>query len=145
MAKQVLDIAAMEEDFFSDKSFIGISCALPGYRFCWLLNQHFDVNFIREPEYDICIQTKQPVDIYFPIYHFQVPLSTTTHHIYTLKNGNEHLLPEAKQLDYIWMIQSPTLESDAEKINKELRQIQDIQLTQILNPEKMKSISYLLL
>ena len=145
MAKQVLDIAAMEEDFFSDKSFIGISCALPGYRFCWLLNQYFNISFVREPNYDIRIQSKQGDDLYFPIYNYIQPLSTTEHHIYTLKNGNEHLLPEAKQLDYIWMIQSPTVEPDTENINKQLRQIAEIQLSQVLVAEKFKSISSLLL
>jgi hypothetical protein len=144
-SKLVLDTAAMQEDFFADTALIGIACALPAYRFCWLINQKLDMNFVREPESDLVSQTSASKMQYFSIYQYHLPLQGGKHSIYKLKSEKEALLPEVKQLDYLWMIQTTTPEADAELIIQHLRNLTDIQLAQILSPDKIKNLGHLLL
>lgn len=143
-AKLTLNVAAMQEDFFSDTALIGIVSALPAYRFCWLLNERFDMNFVRDPESDICLQDARKEEHYFSVYKYCAPLNGNKYFIYKLKHEKESLLPEAKQLDYLWMIQSSTPENDATEIAHYLRNMRDVQLAQILLPEKLKNLSSLI-
>lgn len=137
-------MAAMEESFFADTALIGIVCPLPVYRFCWLLNQRLDLDFVREPEMDIELQLGNKEIHSFPIYQFCMPLHGSTFLIYKLKSGKETLLPEVKQLDYLWRIESASPDNDARDIAGNLRDIPEIQLAQILSPERLKNSAHLL-
>lgn len=143
-AKWTLDTLAMQEDFFADTALIGIASALPAYRFCWLLNKHFDMHFKREPELDVCLQSTGR-QIFFPIFQYIPHLSGTKYLVYKLKNDKETLLPEAKQLDYLWLIQSNTADADAQNITQNLRDISDIQLAQIISTDRLKSLDHLII
>ena len=148
MAKLVLDMKAMSKDFFEDCAMIGIAAAQPGYRLCWMLNNHFDINFVRDPEQNIHLQKKdkekKDTDFYFPIYQYDLPNSCHKYLLYKLKDGSESLLPEAGQMDYLWMIQTANPEEDAYQIARELKNIPDVQLAQILAPKQLKSLNNLL-
>lgn len=136
-------MSAMQDDFFSEAAMIGIVTALPGYHLCWLLNNHFDIEFVREPSQNIPLQKKENT-YNFPIYQYTFPNSAHKYLLYKLKDGKEPLLPETKQLDYLWLIQTATPEYDAMNITTELKNIPDIQLAQILAPEQLKSLNNLL-
>jgi hypothetical protein len=142
-AKMVLDTAAMEEEFFSDTAMIGIVSAMPDYRFTWLMNQKLGMNFVRKPDMDVQIQSKD-IERYFSVFQYCAPLSGCTHLIYQLKNDKEALLPEVKQLDYLWLIQCSTADEDAHTIANHLRDINEIQLAQILSLDKLKNHNNLL-
>ena len=142
--KMTLNVAAMQEEFFSDTALIGIVSALPAYRFCWMLNEKFDMNFVRDAESDICIQDNQKQEHYFSIYKYCTPLNGNKYLIYKLKHDKESLLPEVKQLDYLWMIQSNSPEQDATQIANYLRDIADVQLAQVIMPDKLKNLSHLI-
>lgn len=143
-AKLVLDMAAMQEEFFADTALIGIVSALPAYRFCWQLNSFLDMNFVRgEAEQDpVLIKSKHTH--HFPLYQYCMPVHGKTHVIYKLKSDKEHLLPEVKQLDYLWMLQSATPDADADFFIQHLRNIPDIQLAQILSFDRLKNLSHLI-
>jgi hypothetical protein len=143
MAKLILDIAAMQEDFFADSVMIGIVTAMPGYHFCWMLNKHFGVNFVREPDQNISLQKKDKT-YFFPIYQYEFPNSSHKYMLYKLKNGKESLLPETGQMDYLWMIQTANPEEDALLIADELRNIPDVQMARLLEQEQLKSLVNLL-
>jgi hypothetical protein len=143
MAKLVLDMSAMQDDFFADTAMIGIATAMPGYHLCWALNKHFDINFERDPEQNISSQKKEN-QYHYPIYQCTFPDSSHKYMLYKLKNGAESLLPETKQLDYLWMVQTADPEHDAIEIARELRNIPDIQLAQILTTDQLKSVNNLL-
>jgi hypothetical protein len=142
--KLMLDVAAMQESFFSDAALIGIVSALPGYKFCWQMNRRFDIHLARDPESDICIKDSQKQEHYFPIYKYCLPLNGNSYLIYKLKHKKESLLPEVKQLDYLWMVQGGTAEDDADLIANYLREIPEVQLAQILQPEKLKNLAHLI-
>jgi len=141
--KNVLDMGAMHDDFFADTALIGIVSSLPAYRFCWLLNKHFAIDLVREPDMDISKPGEEETH-YFPIYQYPEPSGSYVYTIYRLKSKEEVLLPEVKQLDYIWMIQSSSPDADANNITQNLREIPDIQLAQILQPDKLKNINNLM-
>lgn len=146
-ARFVLDTAEMEEKFFADKSLIGIVSTLPAYRFCWMLNERLGTRFVRMPEQDLVLQSKEKGKQqlhYFPLYQYAIPSNGSIFSIYTLKTGNEVLLPEIKQLDYLWMIESSFAETEADEIAIYLRNLQDIQLAQILSADRLKHINHLL-
>lgn len=134
----------MQEEFFSDTALIGIVSALPAYRFCWFINQMFDMNFTRDAESDICIYDARKREHYFPIYKYSEPLNGNKYLVYKLRHDKESLLPEAKQLDYLWMIQSNTPEQDAAVMAGYLRGIPEVQLAQIIAIDKLKNLNNLI-
>lgn len=138
-AKLVLDTAAMQDDFFADTALIGIVSALPVYRFCWTLNHKLDIDFVREPDLDVVVQASPKSQIHFPIYRYEMLINGNNYMLYKLKNGNDVLLPEVRQLDYLWMIQSKSADEDAQAIAQYLREIPDIQLAQILSRDSLKN------
>lgn len=142
--KMTLDVAAMQEEFFSDTALVGIVSVLPVYRFCWMINQKFNMNFVRDAESEICIQDTQKSTHYFPVYKYCAPLNGNKYLIYKLKHDKESLLPEVKQLDYLWMIQSNTPEQDAAEIAGLLKNIPDIQLAQLIAIDKLKNLGHLI-
>ncbi|MFI5196657.1 MAG: IPExxxVDY family protein [Chitinophagales bacterium] len=144
MVKKKLDMNAIHENFFADTAMLGIATALPAYHLCWVLNRHFDINFIRDPDQDISMQKKDD-QYYFPIYKYDLPNSSHRYLLYKLKNGTESLLPETRQLDYLWLIETANPEDDVNRIAREIRNIPDIQLAQVLVPEQLKSVDNLLM
>ncbi len=143
MAKLVLDMSAMQEDFFSESALIGIGTALPAYNLCWTLNNHFDTNFARDTDQTITLEKKKN-QFKFPVYTYDLPNTFNKYILYKLKNGAETLLPETRQLDYLWMIQTANPEEDALEILAELKKLNDIQLSLILDPTELKSLHNLL-
>ncbi len=145
-SKYILDVEAMQTDFFADSALIGIGCAMPLYQFCWMLNRRFDINFVREPEMDVKMPAKKDIaDTYFPVYQYVFPTGSYTYLLYNLKINTKSLLPEIKQLDYLWMIQSSTPAKDAASFIKYLRQIPEVLLAQVLEPGQLKNVDNLLL
>jgi len=143
MAKLVLDMDAMQEDFFSESALIGIGTALQAYNLCWHLNSRFDIAFERDPDQNISVKKKDK-QFECPVYVYYLPNSNYKYLLYKLKNGADSLIPEARQLDYIWLVQTANPETDAQEILSELRQWGEIQLAQILSPIQLKSLSNLL-
>ncbi len=143
MAKLVLDMSAMEENFFEESAMMGIGTALPAYNLCWMLNKTFDINFIRDTEQNISI-TKKGVRYDFPVYVYNFPNSPYKYLLYKLRNASEFLLPETKQLDFLWLIQTATPEEDALEILTELKSINEVQLAQLLASEQLKNLKNLI-
>lgn len=143
--KWTLNIAAMQEEFFADAALIGISSPLPAYQFCWMLNERFDMNFVREPELDIVVQgTSGDEKRYYSLYQYCAPLNGSRYLLYKLKNDKQNLLPEVKNLDYLWMIQSPSHERDAQTVTRFLKQMPDVQMAQLISPDRLKHLNNLL-
>ncbi|XZF15111.1 IPExxxVDY family protein [Chitinophagaceae bacterium MMS25-I14] len=143
-AKWTLSMEDMLEAFFEDSCLIGLVSALPAYRLCWLLNQRFGLSFVREGDLDICLQKSAGQQHHFSIYQYCIPLSGTRYLLYKLKDKKEVLLPEVKQLDYLWMIQSNDAEDEAATITQYLRNIPDIQMAQIITLDRLKNLNHLL-
>jgi hypothetical protein len=136
-------MAAMQDEFFEDSALVGIATAMQGYRLCWMLNNHFGINFYRDPDLNITFQ-KKDARHYFPIYQYELPNSYHKYLLYKLKSGKESLLPETRQLDYLWLLKTANCKEDAALITQELKNIADIQMARILDIEKIENLNNLL-
>ncbi len=145
MAKLVLDMDAVEQDFFSDSAMIGIVSALPGYRFCWLVNGLLGFDFVRDVDADVLYKKKKGVPTYFSVYNYHIPDAAMTYVLYQLKVDKESLMPEIKQLDYLWLIQCQNADDEAEHIASALKELNEVQLAQVLSADKLKTVNHLLL
>ena len=173
MTNIVLDVGEMKETFFADTAMIGITAAMPGYRFCWLLNKYLEMSFVNDPENTLVMNEsksgKQTIKhivskpqvsmfpdtedivpdrtegVFFPTYLHKVPHSSHYHMLYQLKNGKKLLLPEAKHLDFLWLIQTADPLHDEHIVVSYLKKIAEIQLVQPLTPDQIrKSMTNLL-
>lgn len=147
MAKKlVLDMGAVEDDFFTDTAMIGISSALPGYKFSWLINKSFAINFCRKPGSDVIYKPKKTSEEqHYSVYEHRLPYSECKYILYRLKSEKESLLPELKNLDYLWLLWGHPVCDTAQEVIKILREIPEVQLAQSLSREQLKHINHLLL
>lgn len=122
MAKFLLNTSFVEEDFFSDSRLIAIGSTLKGHSLCWWLNQLFSLNFMREPDMDICIregkimpksngtlfdevQEEIKRTYYFPVYRHQLPYFDASIYLYGNRCSVKKLVPELKHADYLLLLQ----------------------------------------
>lgn len=144
-SRLTLSIADMQEDFFTDTALIGIASSLPAYRLCGVLNKCFDVQLTREVDMDVPLRTKQQSEHHFSIYQYCAPLNGARYLLYKLKSDNQTLLPEAKNLDYLWLIQSSSTAALAGTITECLKRLPEVQMAQVLEMDKLKSLSNLII
>jgi hypothetical protein len=147
-----LDIDAMLEDVFGDSAFIGISTALAPHRLCWLLNKYFCICFVRKPEMDICMIKKEKKagstsekTYWHSVFEYPIPHSETRHLIYKLHHDKSLLLPEIKQMEYLWLIQTASCQQTASWLLGHLHRMAEIQHAVLLQPRTLKNIQNLLL
>lgn len=144
-AKLVLDTSAMQEDFFEATEMIGIASPLPGHRFVWMLNARFALNFRRAADMDVCLNAKSKEDFqHFAVYHFADTVGGSEHFLYRLRAEKKVLLPEVKNLDYLWLIQNARSADDTDIYAQHLRAMSEVQLATILSPDELKNRAHLL-
>jgi hypothetical protein len=161
--KLTLDDVAIQEDFFEGCALIGIACAEQGYRLCWLLNNHFYIDFLRDVDATKSFKAKQnkrtggaknrvpttavpqEVEYFFPVYTYRSPDNETRYNLYKLKDRDETLLPEARQLDYLWRVDTSDAMNDAHKLVQQLKDIPEIQMSTIISPDDLDHPESLLL
>lgn len=144
-AKLVLDMGAATDSFFSGTAMVGIGSALPGYKFCWTINRNLGLNFARKPENDVAYQPAKDDKHFFSLYQYKIPYSSCTHLLYRLRSEKNSLLPEIKQLDYLWLISSQDAATEAQEIISNLRNIPEVQLAQSISTDRLKNLNNLLL
>ena len=143
MQKSTLHISGTREIFFEDTALIAIVSALKSHLLCRQLNYHFDINFIRVAESDICLHKKN-ITSYYPHYIYEIPNCNVTYRLYNLKFNKEFLLTDLKQLDYIWLIKSPSYQKDAQKITTILKNLPEISLAHIIQIDQIKTFDNLM-
>lgn len=156
MAKFLLNTAFVEEDFFSDSRLIAIGSALKGYSLCWWFNQLFGLNFVREPELDICIQEGKILErsggrlfdqveeevkrkYYFPVYRHELPYFDASIYLYVNRCSSKKLLPELKHADYLLLLQLTSYIEPEQDFLPNLTAIQGISWTSELEIDVLKS------
>lgn len=139
--KMILNNALLEEEFFEEVALTGIVCPMRSHRFIWEVNKGFDISFHREHELQIEINE----DI-FPVYVFDDHLKQTEHFIFTNRGHQTFLIPEAKNIDFIWMIKSSSfLHEEKEHVLTGLSQLSSIQYIAEMDASSLQSRSYLII
>jgi hypothetical protein len=120
---QVLSSALLIEDFFEKVKILTIVCNLSDYHFVNKINTLFNLHFVRTHHCE-----KKISDTYFTVYEFYDNKHFIEHYIYKNKCNNMALLPEIKQVDFIWLIRGSyhylPLLNDLENYIKEIPEIQ---------------------
>jgi hypothetical protein len=140
--KDILDNEQMLNEFFTDKALLGIVCPMPAYKFCWLVNQYMDIQFAFSQPIEF---EKRKKKYSFSLFSYTLPDNDGSYYIYKLKSYSQSLLPELKQMDFLWMIENEYAEEQADTISTRLRSIPNIQLVQPFVPEQLKSRNFLVL
>ena len=145
MAKLVLNIDAIEDDFFTGSRLLGIMSQLKNYRFCWLINYqlHYDFRLLADAEVQV---KKKNRNYFFQVYQFWETDREIQHYIYHNQFEGEYLLPEFKHFDFLWLVKGDVINEDEFlNLQQNLKNITGIQLVTELTQEKIKNKGNLIL
>ena len=130
----------LADEFFSDVQLIGIVSTLRGYKFCWTLNHHLSIDFRLHPDMEVQLE-KRRLLYYFNIYSFVDTDVNVSYLLYENESKGEYLVPEFKNLDYLWLIRSEEKDmvETKEKLLEKLRKLDIIQMATYIQIENIKS------
>ncbi len=139
--KQLLDNAALEDEFFEDVKLTGIVCPFESYQFIWKINQVFNFSFERNHSCEVHIG-----ELFFPVYSFIEDNKYIEHYIYSNRNKTHFLLPDMKNIDFVWLIKGIQYQSQyLNLINETLKKITGIVYTFDINSAKLQQRQHLIL
>jgi len=144
VVKLELDTREIVEDFFEDTKLLGIVTIVKDYRFCWNLNNILALDFRISHEKEIKLARKGR-EYFFPVYEYLEPYNALSHYLYNNLHDGEYLLPEFKNLDFLWLMKNDTVTPQyLNQLKAMLRNIPGIQLITELTSEKIKNKEYLI-
>lgn len=145
MAKLVLNIETIEDDFFTGARLLGIMSQLKNYRFCWLINAYLQYDFRLNTEVEIQLKKKNR-NYFFQVYNFCEADREMEHYIYNNQFEGEYLLPEFKHFDFLWLIKADMIPEEGFSIlQQNLKAITGVQLVTELTQEKIRNKENLIL
>lgn len=133
------------EDFFSDVRLLGVMAPIELYKFCWHLNQVLSFDFRIDNQLEINLQ-KKGRSYFFPVCHYQKPVSSLQHFLYSNHDDGEYLLPELKHFDFLWLMKYDAVNDQELKIF--IDSVKSLPITQMvveLTPDKVKNKQNLVL
>lgn len=98
-----LDETLIQDDFFAHAKLFGFMAKLSSYYMCWQLNYMLHVNFKACYPFEIVLNKKNR-KYFFSIYEYSSDFGTSVHYLYSNQNDGEYLLPEYRNIDYLWLI-----------------------------------------
>ncbi len=136
--KLLLDNREMIENFFEDTRLLGIMAPVRDYQFCWHLNNALGMDFRIN---DLEIQrTNKKRNYFFAVYEYGEPTGSLTHYLYNNQFDGEYLLPEFRNLDFLWLMKGDDVPDDTiEQIVQVIKTISRVQLVTELSISKVKN------
>jgi hypothetical protein len=141
--KLVLDNKNLAEDFFEGTRLLGIIAPIKDYQLSWHLNNVMGMDFRINNDIEIQLSKKKR-DYFFAVYEFCEQTGSLNHYIYNNRFDGEHLLPEFKHFDFLWLMKGDVVPEDRlqETINN-IKAIDGIQLVAELTNEKIRNKEHL--
>ncbi|PSL49038.1 hypothetical protein CLV51_101368 [Chitinophaga niastensis] len=137
--KLKLDQDQLVEDFFESTHLIGIASSARDYQLCWHINRHLHTNFRVNNTLEITL-TKKTRSFHFPVLEFHEPTNSVAHYFYNNHCQAEFLLPELKQIHFLWMIKGDYYQpDDVKKLLEELRRVPLVQLVSLLDIREVRN------
>lgn len=115
---------------------IGISCQLADYKLLFHINKQMKYKFKRVPNFKV-VQKNLAKE--FSLYQHPEPENHRNLFLLANKNSNLSLIPEFHQLDYFLVIDGESDSKFLRSLAKQLRKIDQIILTQIIDLESIKN------
>ncbi len=133
----------MVEEFFDGTRLLGIVAPIKSYQFCWLLNQHLQIDFRINHEIEIQLEKKKR-KYFFSIYEYNETNSSRTHFLYINQFDGEYLLPEFKHLDFLWLLKGDfTSNEELSQLQQSIKSISGLQLVLELTADKIRHKAHL--
>ena len=144
MAKLILDINGIEDNFFTGARLLGIMSLIKNYRFCWLINANLNFDFRLNTDIEVQLK-KKGRNYFFEVYQYCDTDCETEHYIYHNQFEGEYLLPEFKHFDFLWLVKADIFnEENFVLLQQNLKKIDSIQLVTELTQEKIRHKSNLI-
>jgi hypothetical protein len=138
-----MDNSLMVEEFFDGTRLLGIVAPIKSYQFCWLLNQHLQIDFRINHDIEIQLEKKKR-KYFFSIYEYNEPNSSRTHFLYINQFDGEYLLPEFKHLDFLWLLKGDfTSNQELLQLQQSIKTISGLQLVLELTADKIRHKGHL--
>ena len=138
MVKMKLDSASLMGDFFDSTQIIGILSHLKDYQLCWHINHALNFDFRVNNDLEI-YWMKNRKRIGFTVFEYSEPVKSVGHYLYNNHFQAEFLLPELKNIDYLWMIKGNYYgQEEVKSLVEQLRQVPEVQLVSVLTMEEIK-------
>ena len=139
MAVLALSKQDIIDEFFEDTKLLGIVTTVKDYRFCWNLNNMLGLDFRINHDIEIKLIRKKR-RYFFSVYEYHEPNTSLCHYLYNNLFDGEYLLPEFKNLDFLWLMKNGTVSLEyLEQLKTLLRSIPGVQLITELTNEKIKN------
>jgi hypothetical protein len=139
--KQTLDNEELIIEFFEDVSLIALVSPLSSYKLVWHIQQAFQYNFFRDHENEITFKKQ-----FYKVYRYCDQPRLMEHFLITNRQFGNYLLPEAKNVDCIWMIKGGHFMNESQQqIMDVLNQIDCVDHHFKLLPNKLHSRQNLIL
>lgn len=137
--KLVLDTKELTEMFFLDTRVLGIMAPVKDYQFCWHVNTSTGLDFRLNTELEIKLIRKKR-DYFFSLYEYNEPNKFLSHYIYKNQFDGEYLLPEFRNLDFLWLMKGDEVSEEAmQETIQTIRSIPQVQLVAELPVEKINN------
>ncbi len=142
--KLKIDNTVLVDEFFEETRLLGIVASIKDYKFCWHLNQMLQFDFRINNGLEIQLNKKDR-NYFFSIYEYIEKGGTIKHYLYNNQFDGEYLLPEFKNLDFLWLIKDDIMKDEevAILINS-IRSIPSVQLVTEMTNEKTKNKQHLI-
>jgi hypothetical protein len=142
--KLKMDNSLMMEEFFEGTQLLGIVAPLKSYQFCWQVNQVMQIDFRINNDLEIQLD-KRKRKYFFSVYEYGEPAGSLLHYLYSNQFDGEYLLPEFKNLDYLWLMKGDSISSQAlSDLQQSIRTLPAVQLVVELSTEKIKNKGHLI-
>jgi hypothetical protein len=139
-----IDNEAMLEDFFEDSRLLGIVAPIEQYRFCWHLNHLLNFDFRINNNIEIQLIKKER-KYFFSIYQFGQQAGTIKHYLYNNEDDGEYLLPEFRNLDFLWLMKDDIMKDEEISVfMNTIKTIPAVQMVVELTNEKIKNKQHLI-
>lgn len=138
-------MARFKLDIEFDYSFhlLAIVSALRDYRLAHFLNKMLTFDFSRKEDIEIKLPKRQRT-AYFSIFEYLNKIDKLNFHLMGNKYGQDLMVPELRQIDFILKIQGDIMPEHLQEISEVLRAIPNIQTVFTVEPLSLKSRQNLL-
>lgn len=142
--KLAIDNNTLAEFFFADTRILGIVAPVKIYSFCWLLNQALGCDFRLNNDIEIQL-SKKGRQYFFAVYEYCESGNTLAHYIYANQFDGEYLLPEFRNLDFLWLLKGDEVQDNyIAYLQQSIKGISEVQLITELEKEKIRNKMHLI-
>lgn len=133
------------DGFFRDTKLMGIVSRRKDYELCWQINRLLGFNFKMNNELEVML-IKKARKCYFTVYEYEEPTRFTTHYLYNNHYKAEYLLPDLKNIDFVWLVKGSYYnEEEIKWLTEAIKNMNGIQMVTLLKVNDLKNKENLIL